>query len=57
MRGPRIPVAPILRLLGGGLTPAEVIGYHPQLVVDDVLACLRYAADLTNERFLPLRRP
>jgi len=39
------------------MTPAEVIGYHPQLVVDDVLACLRYASDLTNERFLPLRRP
>ena len=53
----RIPVATILGLLGEGLTPAEVIGYHPQLVVDDVLACLRYASDLTNERFLPLRRP
>ena len=50
MRGTRIPVATILGLLGAGLTPAEVIGYHPQLVVDDVLACLRYAADLTNER-------
>ena len=29
----------------------------PQLVVDDALACLRYAADLANERFLPLRQP
>ena len=57
VRGTRIPVATILGLLGEGLTPAEVIGYHPQLVLDDVLACLRYASDLTNERFLPLRRP
>ena len=48
------PLATILGLLGEGLTPAEVIAHHPQLVIDDVLACLRYAADLTNERFLPL---
>ena len=57
VRGTRIPVATILGLLGEGLTPAEMIGYHPQLDLDDVLACLRYASDLTNERFLPLRRP
>ena len=44
VRGTRIPVVTILGLLGEGLSPAEVIGDYPQLVLDDVLACLRYAA-------------
>ena len=44
MRGTRIPVATILGLLGEGLSPAEVIADYPQIVLDDVLACLRYAA-------------
>jgi uncharacterized protein (DUF433 family) len=57
VRGTRIPVATVLGLLGEGLSPAEVIADYPQLVVDDVLACLRYAARLADERFLPLRRP
>ena len=57
MRGTRIPVATVLGLLGEGLSPAEVVADYPQLVVDDVLACLRYAARLVDERFLPLRRP
>jgi len=57
VRGTRIPVVTILGLLGEGRSPAEVIADYPQLVVDDVLACLRYAARLVDERFLPLRRP
>ncbi len=57
VRGTRIPVATILGLLGEGLTPAEVIAHNPQLVVHDVLARLRYAADLANERFLPRHQP
>ena len=44
VRGTRIPVVTILGLLGEGLSPAEVIADYPQLVLDDVLACLRYAA-------------
>jgi len=40
----RIPVVTILGRLGEGLSPAEVIADYPQLVLDDVLACLRYAA-------------
>ena len=44
MRGTRIPVVTIVGLLSEGLSPAEVIADYPQLVLDDVLACLRYAA-------------
>jgi uncharacterized protein (DUF433 family) len=44
VRGTRIPVVTILGLLGEGRSPAEVIADYPQLVLDDVLACLRYAA-------------
>ena len=44
VRGTRIPVVTIVGLLSEGLSPAEVIADYPQLVLDDVLACLRYAA-------------
>ena len=30
-----------LGLLWEGVTPAEVLGYYPQLVIDDVHACTR----------------
>ena len=53
----RIPVATILGQLGEGLTPADVLTDHPQLVLEDVLACLQYAAGAVKERTLPLHQP
>jgi uncharacterized protein (DUF433 family) len=56
--GTRIPVVTILGMLGEGMTSSEVLGYYPQLVLDDVLACLGYAAaEALDQRTLPLRPP
>jgi hypothetical protein len=51
------PVTGLDDEVGDGPGPRQVIADYPQLVDDDVLACLRYAARLADERFLPLRRP
>jgi uncharacterized protein (DUF433 family) len=45
VRGTRITVAEILGELGAGTTEAELLAEFPQLVRDDVLACLAFAAE------------
>jgi uncharacterized protein (DUF433 family) len=40
----RIRVVDILDLLASGLTPAQVLDELPDLVMEDVLAALRYAS-------------
>jgi uncharacterized protein (DUF433 family) len=47
--GTRIPVTTILGLLLEGTSPAEIVGYYPQLVIDDIDACVRYATDAGDE--------
>lgn len=42
--GTRIPVTTILGLLREGVSAAEILAYYPQLVNDDVDACVHYAA-------------
>ena len=54
IRGTRIPVATIFGLLGEGVTTDEVLDMYPQLVIDDITACLRYAADAVDQHTLPL---
>ena len=45
IRGTRIPVELILRKLGAGRTPAEILGDHPKLTLDDIRAAQAFAAD------------
>ncbi len=45
IRGTRITVELILRDLGGGLTPEQIIGGHPHLTLEDIRAAQAYAAD------------
>ena len=56
VRGTRVPVATVLGLLAEGLSPSEVLAHYPQLAVDDVLGCLRYAASVVDQRTLPLQQ-
>ena len=47
VEGTRITVQAVLELLGEGLTFAEIIrDYYPDLVVEDVQACIQYAVAL-----------
>ena len=45
IRGTRITVEQILRELGEGATPEEVVAAHPRLTLDDVRGAQAFAAD------------
>jgi uncharacterized protein (DUF433 family) len=54
IRGTRIPVAVVLANLAAGLSPEEIIRSYPSLTAEAISAALAYAADLADERVLPL---
>ncbi len=52
IKGHRLWVALILDFMASGMTPAEILSEYPQLVMDDILACLAYGAEMSRERFV-----
>lgn len=56
IRGLRIPVATVLRMLAGGMTEREILADYPDLRSEDIRECLLFAAVATMERDLPLSR-
>ena len=44
MRGLRIRVTDVLDLLASGLSPEQVVEELPDLEVEDISACLRFAS-------------
>ena len=54
IKGTRIPVYQVVRMLANGDTIDELLEAYPSLVRDDILACLDYAASLTEEQITPL---
>jgi uncharacterized protein (DUF433 family) len=52
VRGMRIRVVDVLDLLAAGLTPQEVLADLPDLTLEDVQACLRYASRRLNHPIL-----
>ena len=54
IRGTRIPVAVVLANLAAGLSADEIIGSYPSVTHEAIHAALAYAADLAEERVLPL---
>jgi uncharacterized protein (DUF433 family) len=46
----RIPVSVVLKHLAAGETAEQVVGQYPELDVEDVRECLRYAAWLASGR-------
>ncbi|MES2196725.1 MAG: DUF433 domain-containing protein [Pseudomonadota bacterium] len=45
VRGTRVPVELVLRKLGAGMSPEAILGDHPRLTLDDILAAQAFAAD------------
>jgi len=43
IRGLRIPVATVLRMLAGGMSEQEILADYPDLQVEDVRECIRFA--------------
>jgi len=57
IRGTRIPVELILKMLSQGIATEEILGEYPPLTQEDIQAALAYAAEaLTLEEVLPLER-
>ena len=48
IKGTRITVALVLRELGRGATPAEIIDQYPHLKLEDIRAAATYAADVVS---------
>lgn len=48
IRGLRYPVEMILQLLSSGMSTDEILQDYEDLEKDDILACLSYAAKLTE---------
>ena len=57
IRGTRIPVALVLANLADGVAADEIIHSYPSLNHDHIQAALAYAAELAEERVLPLPLP
>jgi len=56
VRGMRWPVQNLLELMASGMTNDEIIGDHPELEPEDLLACLVYAMYLAKSNgHYPLR--
>jgi len=54
IKGTRVPVHQIIRMLSGGDTIDDLLKEYPQLTRKDILACLEYAATLAEEQMTPL---
>lgn len=53
IRGLRIPVATIVRLVADGLSREEILAAYPDLEPEDIREALLYAAKAVTERVLP----
>jgi uncharacterized protein (DUF433 family) len=54
VKGTRIPVHQIISMLANGDTSEELLAEYPSLEREDILACLNYAASLTEEQVTPI---
>ena len=56
VRGLRIPVATVLRMLANGMSEGAIFADMPDLVLEDIRECLRFAAVSAMEREMALPR-
>ncbi len=54
IKGTRIPVHQIVRMLANGDTIEDLLEEYPSLEREDILACLDYAASLAEEQVTPI---
>jgi uncharacterized protein (DUF433 family) len=54
VRGTRIPVAMLVRMIADGTTSDELLEEYPQLTADDVREALRFAAAHIDQRTIAL---
>ena len=54
VKGTRMPVHQILRMLANGDTVEDLLGEYPFLSREDIMASLDYAAGLAEEQITPI---
>lgn len=54
IKGTRIPVYQIVRMLANGDTIEDLLKQYPSIEREDILACLDYAAALAEEQISPI---
>ncbi|MBV9507418.1 MAG: DUF433 domain-containing protein [Acidobacteriia bacterium] len=54
VKGTRIPVHQIVRMLANGDAVEDLLAEYPSLTREDIMACLDYAAELAEERVTPI---
>lgn len=54
IRGTRITVDFVLRLIGDGLAAQEIVRDYPELTIEDVQQAAKYAAWLASEQTAPV---
>ncbi len=55
VKGTRIPVHQVVRMLANGDTVEDLLAEYPSLTREDIMACLDYAAELAEEQVTPLQ--
>ncbi len=54
IRGMRVTVSDVLEYLASGMTPEEIVKEFPYLTLDDIRACLAFAAERERRLAAPL---
>lgn len=54
IRGMRVTVSDVLDYLASGMTPEEIVADFPYLTIDDIRACLSFAAERERRLSAPL---
>ncbi len=55
IKGTRIPVALIVKLLADGMTPREILAEYPRLKKEDIKTVLEYVALVINNEEIVLK--
>lgn len=55
VKGTRIPVHQIVRMLANGDAVEDLLAEYPPLTREDIMACLDYAAELAEEQVTPIQ--
>ena len=56
IRGMRIPVSLIVKLVSAGKTPQDILGDYPELEQEDIKQSLEFAAWVVSEKTYPLAK-
>lgn len=54
VKGTRIPVHQLVRMLANGDSVEDLLSEYPSLSREDIMASLEYAADLAEEQVTPI---